>query len=176
MTVRRATADDAEELARLRLAMFDDMGVDYGPDLLARCVDGFQERLVADDFAAYVVEAGPRLAAAGSGWLTVRLPDPRTSTWLRGYVASMYTDPAHRRRGHARAVVAALLAWFAAQGAEPVELNATEMGAPLYASFGFVPVTTAWMLPSLSRNETASSTVTPATDKTTAPSGSSTNA
>jgi GNAT superfamily N-acetyltransferase len=49
----------------------------------------------------------------------------------------MCTDPAYRRRGLGRAVLAALLDWLWAHGVTLVELHATKDGDPLYRSFGF---------------------------------------
>ncbi|HTW85790.1 MAG TPA: GNAT family N-acetyltransferase [Candidatus Sulfotelmatobacter sp.] len=53
------------------------------------------------------------------------------------YVSMMGVDPAMHRRGIARALFAAMLAWGEARRL-PWRLDATAMGAPLYASFGFV--------------------------------------
>ena len=54
-----------------------------------------------------------------------------------GYIGSMVTDHGHRRLGHARAVLTALLDEFEARGIGKVSLHATEYGEPLYRSVGF---------------------------------------
>jgi predicted acetyltransferase len=46
-----------------------------------------------------------------------------------------------RRRGHARRILAALLAWLRESGVEVVELSASPDGAPLYRAFGFSETT-----------------------------------
>ena len=56
------------------------------------------------------------------------------------YVASMAVDPALRRRGIARALMAAIVAALDARGIRAIVLDATDAGAPLYESFGFVDV------------------------------------
>jgi ribosomal protein S18 acetylase RimI-like enzyme len=148
VTVRRATPADAEELTRLRLQMFHDLGEEHLPAELAdRCLAAFTRRLRADeDFAAFVIDAGPpppaggpRLLSAGAGWVETRLPGPHRPDGRTGHIQSMCTDPTARGRGHGRAVFAALLEFLVARGARKIELHATDAGVRLYASFGFVP-------------------------------------
>jgi len=78
------------------------------------------------------------LAACGAGVTAQRLPNPwHLGGSPVGYVQWMSTDPAFRRRGLARAVLRAVLAWLDAQGIDDVELHASPDGAPLYRSEGF---------------------------------------
>lgn len=136
---RRATADDVSELTRLRGVMFVAMGVDIEQDAgwRERCERALVEQLAGETFAAYVVDApSGGLASCGAGWVHRRLPSPGREG-LAGYVGNMCTDPEHRRRGHARAVLAGLMGWFAAQGVSRVDLNATGEGRGMYEAAGF---------------------------------------
>jgi len=66
-------------------------------------------------------------------------------TFTTGSPAGIYwvvTHPDRRRRGLGRAVTAAAAQAGAARGADLIVLQATAMGAPLYAELGFVPFTT----------------------------------
>jgi N-acetylglutamate synthase len=57
------------------------------------------------------------------------------------------TDPAQRRRGHARALVTSLLAWAQRSGAEYAYLQVVESNLAaraLYAELGFVPLYRYW--------------------------------
>jgi GNAT superfamily N-acetyltransferase len=138
MGLRRATPSDAAELVRLRRVMYDAMGVDHSsPEWAASAEAVLRESLAAGRMAAFVVEEGGRPVACGVGMVEQRLPGPRNPSGLHGYVQSMATEPEARRRGHARAVFGALMEWFAEQGVTSVDLHATELGAPLYRSFGF---------------------------------------
>lgn len=56
------------------------------------------------------------------------------------YLADIVTLPAFRRRGHAAALVRALLVDAQAAGATTCVLASTEMGLPLYRSLGFTDV------------------------------------
>ncbi|TWD80459.1 ribosomal protein S18 acetylase RimI-like enzyme [Kribbella amoyensis] len=142
--VRRAGPDDAPALVRLRGLMLEAMGQDLGgPDAPWRDVAlrYFTDQLSSPaSFAAFVAddpEAG--VVANAAGHVTVHPPGPKDPTTLRGALYNVSTEPAFRRRGLARACVTALLDWYRDEtGVGQVELHATEEGAELYHSLGFV--------------------------------------
>jgi ribosomal protein S18 acetylase RimI-like enzyme len=139
---RRAGADDAAELMRLRSVMMDAVRpggpgpgswVDAGVPVVQRLLGD------TDTVAAFVVDkpGTPGLAACVVGLIDQRLPGPNDPTGLRGYVLNVATDPAYRRRGFSRACMTALLEWYAQRGIGAVDLRASAEGEPLYASLGF---------------------------------------
>lgn len=136
--LRRATPSDAAALVRLRGDMLAAMGADpSAADWAAACERAFTRRLATPDFAGWLVEVDGRAVAGGVGWIEEHLPAPGRPDGRRGHVASMSTDPAHRRRGHGRRVFAALMGWFAELEVPRVDLRATEDGRPLYEAHGF---------------------------------------
>jgi GNAT superfamily N-acetyltransferase len=139
-SVRWAGVDDVDELVRLRRLMFESMGLTVTDDDDAATAVGLADGMARGDFFAAVVDdaadAG-RLAACGIGMVIRRVPGPGNPTGLAGYIGSMVTDDGHRRQGHARRVLAALLDEFEARGIGRVALHATEHGEPLYRSVGF---------------------------------------
>ena len=135
-TLRRAIPDDAAALTRLRGLMHEAMGDAATDEWRERCEQAFIRRLGTDSFVAFVVEDGT-VVSGGAGWLDEHLPAPYQLDGRRGVVASMSTDPAHRRLGYGRQVMQALMAWFEEQGIPRVDLRATPDGQPLYESFGF---------------------------------------
>ena len=138
-TLRRADVRDADELVRLRALMFEAMGDDASaPGWRSACREALVRRLVQPDrFAAFVVAVDGSVVSGGVGWVEEHLPSPGQPDGRRGHVASMSTDPEHRRRGHGRAVLQGLMAWFAELGVGRVDLRATGDGQPLYLSLGF---------------------------------------
>ena len=137
--LRRCTVGDAAELTRLRALMHSAMGTDPRVEGWAQaCQAAFTRRLAQPDrFAAFVVELDGRPVSSGVGWLEEHLPQPGTLDGRRGHLASMSTEPEHRRSGHGRAVLTGLMGWFAELGVPRVDLRATEDGRALYESFGF---------------------------------------
>jgi GNAT superfamily N-acetyltransferase len=141
--VRRAAPADAVELMALRAEM---LGSITGEPLPA----GDWQRIGAEmlrgrldpasrTFAAFVVDrpGAPGLAAGVVGQVDQRLPGPGDPTGLRGYVYSVATLSAYRRRGFSRACMTALLEWYAEVGVATVDLRASPAAEPLYASLGF---------------------------------------
>ena len=137
--LRRAGLADAAALVRLRAVMLAAMGSDPSADGWAQaCEEAFVRRLAEPDrFAAWVVDVDGVPVACGVGWLEEHLPSPSAPDARRGHIASMSTDPAHRRQGHASAVLDALLGWFDGAGVLRVDLRATPDGLAVYGRAGF---------------------------------------
>jgi GNAT superfamily N-acetyltransferase len=141
---RRAGVGDAAEILRLRSVMLNAVRPG-GPDPQTWIGPGLEvTRRLLDPgnatMAAFVVDKpdGPGLAACVVGAIDQRLPGPNDPSGLRGYVLSVATDPAYRRRGYSRACMTAVLRWFEQQGIAAIDLRASAEGEPLYASLGFV--------------------------------------
>ena len=162
--VRRAVPDDAPELVRLRHAMFREMvraGVGAHPAVVEEtswypAADrAFRDGIGRGRLAAFVVDAptpddpageGARGSRGGGGrslvassvvTLDERLPGPGFPAGLGAHLSTVFVEPAHRRRGLARAVVEASVTWCDEVGAEIVDLNATPDAVGLYRSLGF---------------------------------------
>ncbi|MEU4499397.1 GNAT family N-acetyltransferase [Streptomyces sp. NPDC023998] len=138
---RRATPEDAEELVRLRKVMQDSyLGPDPDVSWQIAAVATLRKKLADPDadLTAFVVERPGGLAACAVGTIEYRLGGPGNPHGTSGYVFSVATDPDRRRRGHSRACMEALLAWFRERGVHRIDLRASPDGEPLYASLGFV--------------------------------------
>jgi GNAT superfamily N-acetyltransferase len=143
MSVRDATLEDIPELVRLREVLADRMAQDGSYPVEEEWQEAYAaslgERLGSSDTAVYVVDAPTEgLAACGIGLIFERFPGPSLPDGRYGYVQGMTTDPGHRRRGHGRAIIGALLEWYRDSGVRRVDLHATSDAEPLYRQFGFV--------------------------------------
>lgn len=140
MSLRRATPDDAADLTRLRALMYDAWSGSSGGDEWRESSTAMFRRRLADEtesFVAFVVEDDRRVVASGVGWIDEHLPNPHNLPGTRGHIASMSTEEAYRSRGHARAIIEALVAWFDERDVKRIDLVATPAGEPLYRSLGF---------------------------------------
>jgi len=142
-SVRPATEQDIAELVRLRALLFETLGGDYfnpptaDDDWQHALALVLKEYLASDTTRVLVVDGAQGLAACGIGSIEQRLPGPHLRNGRCGLVIGVITDPAHRRRGHSRAIMRGLLDWFREQGAARVDLYASHEGEPLYRELGF---------------------------------------
>jgi hypothetical protein len=107
--VRRAVADDAVELTRLREHLFAGMdGFHPEPGQWQQDAVAALRKLLPErngEMAAFVVDTPDqqgRLASCAIGVIDTRLPSPHNASGETGYVMSVATDPAYRRRAATR--------------------------------------------------------------------------
>lgn len=140
-TVRMAGVDDVPTLARQRRLMFDEierLPQADGDELEAAVLVYIERAMAAGTFHGWLVECDGRAVAGGGLQLRTLMPRSRyVHDEPEGLIVSMWTEPAHRRRGLGRRVVAAILAWGAQHGVTRLTLHASKDGRPLYEQFGF---------------------------------------
>lgn len=137
--LRRATLEDIPALVELQALLFTDMGNDQVSTRPWRdaAAAWLAERLGADA-CVFVVEAQGSLVSCALGFLHTAPPSPSSITPARGHISNVVTLESHRRRGHARACVGALLEWFRDETpVEVVDLSASKDGFALYESMGW---------------------------------------
>jgi GNAT superfamily N-acetyltransferase len=137
-SVRPATLDDADILVRHRLGMFTDMGVQVEP----RVADAFRtwlaEMMPHGAYRAWLLESDQGEVVAGGGITVLPWPPgPRSTHGRLAYVYNVYTEPTHRRHGHARLIMSAIHAWCRETGVHMLALNTSQFGQALYASMGY---------------------------------------
>jgi GNAT superfamily N-acetyltransferase len=142
LSIRRATADDADEMARLRRDMQAELLATGDRTLALDDVarhnrDYFREKLPAGEFVAFLAETGGVIAGT-SGMVVYRAPPTQGSpAGVEGYIMNMYTVPAYRGQGIATRLLERLVEHARGLGAPRVWLRASEVGRPVYERFGF---------------------------------------
>jgi GNAT superfamily N-acetyltransferase len=136
---RAATAEDAGEIVRLAELLWAGLGVDTTTSAWrVNALEATRRRLGNDMYAAVVDSPdGSGLVASGAAVILDRLPVPNVPDGRVGYIGWMWTDPASRSQGLARAVFRELVGWLRAAGIRRIELGSTPDGEPLYRSEGF---------------------------------------
>lgn len=139
--LRPATPADIAILVEHRLAMFLDMSteVDAGR-LRSSFASWLDAHMRAGTYRAWLVQAEGGLVVGGGG-ITIMPwpPGPRSFTGQLPIVFNVYTAPAHRRRGLARALMSSIHAWCRDAGFNVIALSASEEGRPLYETLGYEP-------------------------------------
>jgi GNAT superfamily N-acetyltransferase len=140
--IRRATVEDAPVIARHRAAMFRDMGDASGDDV-ARIESAsilYLRRMISERrFLGWLAERQGEVVAGGGLVVSQLLPRPgAVDGGEQALILNVYCEPEHRRRGLARALMAAMLEWCKRERIAKVVLHASQDGRPLYESLGFV--------------------------------------
>jgi GNAT superfamily N-acetyltransferase len=152
-SIRKAGVEDLEDLIRLRFALLrTTRGVEKLQDeeALAEATRHYLVREIpAGRFHAWVGVAEGRVVACSGLVPFSRPPMPDTLASLEAYILNMYTEPAWRGRGLARALFLELVRFSRELGVGRLLLHATDEGRPLYESVGFAPNATSmeWTLP-----------------------------
>jgi GNAT superfamily N-acetyltransferase len=143
ITMRRATADDADEMARLRRDMQAEL-LTTGDRTLALDAasprqnrDYFREKLPTGEFVAFLAETGGVIVGTG-GIVVYRAPPTQGNpTGIEGYVMNMYTVPSYRGRGIATRLLDHLVEHVRDLGGRRAWLRASDSGRPVYHRYGF---------------------------------------
>jgi GNAT superfamily N-acetyltransferase len=140
--IRRATVEDAPVIARQRAAMFRDMG-DLSGDAAARLETAsfvYMRQMMAEQrYLGWLAERQGEVVAGCGLIISQLLPRPGAiDGGAQALIVNVYCEPEHRRRGLARALMAAMLDWCKSERIAKVVLHASQDGRPLYESLGFV--------------------------------------
>jgi GNAT superfamily N-acetyltransferase len=125
MDVRRIRESEWRQLRELRLRALEDAPYAFRGTLADEAAkpDEWWRQWAAEDAAeptdaTFVASEGGRLIGLAAGFLR---DDPDVAI-----VAAMWVDPAHRRRGAARALIEAVESWAAGTGATRLRLSVTD--------------------------------------------------
>ena len=133
--IRRANLDDAAIVARRRVAMFRDMG-----QVPTEALAGQLLELSLPARSTPPARSSPAPACHIKPQLPRPAPDHATiASGPVPLVLNVYTEPAWRRRGLARAMMTTLMQWAKEEGCDRVVLHASPDGHALYKALGFVP-------------------------------------
>jgi len=139
--IKKATARDVPTLASQRRSMFLDM---HAPTKEALSVHDrafprwARREMLAGRLHCFLAEDGQgKVVGGGSVWLRDVQPFPGFKGGRVPYLMSMYTDPSHRGKGVATAIVRHAIAWCRSQGYDSMTLHASKMGRPLYEKLGW---------------------------------------
>ena len=140
ITVRPGTLADIPAIVHHRRRMCEDMG--YSDDgALSAMVTATSEYLktaIPDgSFNSWLACDHDEIVAGGAVVVSPWPAHAYEPECRRATILNVYTDPEYRRRGLARQIMEAMIAWCKQQGFARVTLHASNQGKPLYESLGF---------------------------------------
>ena len=142
--IRRAVADDAPALARMRLDFKREDNDDTpAPVSEATFVDAaspwLRERLENGSWLAWVAETDGRLCGHVFLHVVEKVPDPYPGSQVWGYVTNFYVVPGRRGHGLGRLLLDAVRAHACAEEFDTLVVWPSERSSPLYRRAGFAP-------------------------------------
>jgi GNAT superfamily N-acetyltransferase len=137
VAIRRATANDAEVLTRLRLDMQTELGNAHATQWAEVNQSYFERKMASEDFVAFVAEDGREIVATSGIVVYEAPPTGGNPTGIEGYIMNMYTAPEYRGKGLAGALLDRLVEYVRARGGRRLWLRTSEMGRGVYARAGF---------------------------------------
>jgi GNAT superfamily N-acetyltransferase len=138
--IRTATTEDAAIIASHRRFMFQELGHDpVKLDPMERQFSVWvRDKLLTGEYVGWLVTDEKDTVRAGVGlWIREWIINPNDLSGREGYVCNMYTEPAYRRRGCARALINTLIHFCETQGPRGLFLRPSEEARSLYLSVGF---------------------------------------
>src|ERR1700677_2220218 len=107
---RRATAQDAEALAALRMAFLTEVsGAGEDAALQKTIQDYFARAIPKDEIFVFVAVADGKIIATSGLFFPVPPPPTRTPPGREAYIMNMYTMPEWRKRGIASRLLQMLI-------------------------------------------------------------------
>jgi GNAT superfamily N-acetyltransferase len=140
-SIRPATVSDIPALIRHRRMMWWDMGrrdetaLEW-MDTAAR--EYFSKAVPDGSYRGFVAVSGSGETVGGGGIVISPWPGSfHQRTPRRAMILNMYVEREYRRRGIARALMEAMIAWCREHEFARVGLHASDEGRPLYEKLGF---------------------------------------
>jgi GNAT superfamily N-acetyltransferase len=140
--IREATLADIPEILRQRRRMYEDMHYTDSAtlDVMASLSSNYLKIAMAEgSFRAWLAADAVRVVAGGAVVISPWPSHPNDLECRRATILNVYTDHEYRRRGIARKIMQAIIAWCQREGFARVTLHASDDGRHLYESLGFEP-------------------------------------
>ncbi len=140
MELRAATPDDLDHVIDMRIAYLREINnklSDKEMGALLTHLPDYYRRHMGNDFFAYLALEDGKPVSTVFLLIIERPASLRFITGKSGVLLNVYTDPACRKRGLASALLNMAMEDAKKHGVSNVELQATDMGFPIYEKLGF---------------------------------------
>ncbi len=138
ITYRKLTEKDLETFISMRITQLREEGATEDLDLRPSLVDYYHRHMADGTFVSWLALDGDRIVGTSGMSFVEKPPYFSCPSGRIGLLSSMYTDPAYRRRGIAKELLARVVNEARDFGCGSVQITASDMGVLLYTDFGFV--------------------------------------
>ena len=138
ITYRKLTEDDLDRFISMRITQLREEGATEDIDLVPALLDYYHRHLADGTFVSWLALDGEKIIGTSGMSFVEKPPYFSCPSGRIGLLSSMYTDPAYRRRGIAKELLARVVNEARDYGCGSVQITASDMGVLLYIEFGFV--------------------------------------
>ena len=138
ITYRKLTEKDLETFISMRITQLREEGATEDLDLRPSLVDYYHRHMADGTFVSWLALDGEKIIGTSGMSFVEKPPYFSCPSGRIGLLSSMYTDPAYRRRGIAKELLARVVNEARDYGCGSVQITASDMGVLLYTDFGFV--------------------------------------
>ena len=140
MDIRIATAEDIDDLIKVRLAFveaFRPLSEADKDNITTQLRSYFPEQIANEKLFCFLGYVDGDIASVAFMLLTLYPANWVLRTGRMGLVLNVYTFDAHRRQGYGKQIIDAVLEKARELGLDGIDLEATTMGRVLYEQAGF---------------------------------------
>ena len=134
---RKLTPEDVETFIELRICQLVEEGAEETMDLRPYLRDYYARHLSDGTFVAWLALEDGKIIGTGGISFVEKPPYFGCPSGRIGLLSSMYTRKEYRRRGIGKTLLGKVVEEARAYGCGAVQITASDMGALLYADFGF---------------------------------------
>ena len=139
---RKANVEDSELLAKMRWDFLHEISTDKSENQKENLIHSlelyFREQLTNKSIVIWLAEAKGEIVSTSTMVLwNAPIGVSGIDKNGRGYILNMYTIPSYRRKGLGKMLMTKLVQTGKELKLEKLHLHATQMGTPLYKSYGF---------------------------------------
>ena len=138
ITYRKLEEKDLETFIRMRITQLREEGATEDLDLVPALMDYYHRHMADGTFVSWLAVDGDQIVGTSGMSFVEKPPYFGCPTGRVGLLSSMYTDPAHRRRGIAKELLRHVVEEAREYGCGSVQITASDMGVLLYTDFGFL--------------------------------------
>jgi predicted GNAT family acetyltransferase len=144
-TIRKTAIEDINLLVRHHSSMFKEIMELQEKDIILaefqKMEDLYRKKLNGEMdtgvFTGWVVEVDNVIIASGAVSICSMVPTPDTSSYLRAYIHSIFTEKEHRHKQLALTMMLKIKKHCANNGITNIFLSASDAGRQLYEKIGF---------------------------------------
>ena len=137
--IEKATENDLDQIIKLKLKMFEDMGVNW---LLAENASDLIMQRYLDSYAQntaqhFIIRDNETIVACAGGFIKDDPPYCFFTKPYYGFISDSYTLPAHRQKGYASMLTNAVIVWLKGKDVNMIRLIASDQARGMYQKIGF---------------------------------------